>query len=319
MSVATGDDRVRQSRVHMGTIVTIEVVGHPPSQRARRERDQAIRRAFAWFEQVERCCSRFDAHSELRQLCTTHGTPVLVSRLLFEAVSFAVAVAQDTDGAFDPTVGTQMEARGFTRHYRTGATSPSALSSGHHGTFRDVVLNSDGPSIQLMQPLLLDLGAVAKGLAIDLAARELAPLVHFAIDAGGDLYLGGRNANDAPWTVGIKHPRQREQLLSRITVCDAALCTSGDYERRVDGDTMVGHGPSPGEHHLLNPHTGHSPQETISASVLAPTAMVADALATAACVLGSSAGVALLERHALRGCLVDTEMHCHFTKDWPDV
>jgi thiamine biosynthesis lipoprotein len=102
-------------------------------------------------------------------------------------------------------------------------------------------------------------------------------------------------------------------------VCDAALCTSGDYERRVDGDTTVGHSPSPGEHHLLNPHTGRSPQETISASVLAPTAMVADALATAAFVLGSSAGVALLERHALRGCLVDAEMTCHFTKDWPDV
>ena len=83
----------------------------------------------------------------------------------------------------------------------------------------------------LHRPLLLDLGAVAKGLAIDMAARELQPFENFAIDAGGDLYFGGCNAAGEPWSVGIRHPRG-DGLLDTLRVSDAAVCTSGDYERR---------------------------------------------------------------------------------------
>ena len=71
------------SRPRMGTVVTIEVVGHDRSQRARRDRDQRIERAFAWFDRVESVCSRFDASSELRRLCTTCRADVPVSPMLF--------------------------------------------------------------------------------------------------------------------------------------------------------------------------------------------------------------------------------------------
>ncbi len=140
--------------------------------------------------------------------------------------------------------------------------------------------------------------------------------MNFAIDAGGDLYLGGHNADDRPWDVGIRHPRIREQLLTKVMLTDAALCTSGDYERRVDDDDLASRGAPAGEHHLIDPTTGQSPCDAISVSVIAPTAMVADALGTAAFVLGCKPGIALLESHALRGCIVDAEMVCHTTKDW---
>src|SRR6185295_14473435 len=123
---------------------------------------------------------------------------------------------------------------------------------------------------------MLDLGAVAKGLAIDLAARELTPLENFAVDAGGDLFLGGVNDEGAPWTVGIRHPRGGAAPIDSVRVSNAAVCTSGDYERRS---------PS-GEHHLLDPRTGHPTNEVASVTTIGESAMVADALGTAAFVLG---------------------------------
>lgn len=296
----------------MGTVVTIEVVGHDRSARARRTRELAIDRAFDWFERVESVCSRFDAGSELRRLCATRGVDVGVSPMLFEAVRFAVAVAEETHGAFDPTVGARMEARGFNRDYRSGSVVGSEVRTDESVSFRDVVLNESARTVRLERALLLDLGAVAKGLAIDVAVQELRPLANFVVDAGGDVYCGGHNAAGQPWTVGIRHPRESHALLTRVTITDAALCTSGDYERRVADDTA-------GEHHVLDPSTGASPRDVISASVIAPTAMVADALGTAAFVLGCTDGVALLERHVLRACLVDAQLVRHTTSDWIDV
>ena len=296
----------------MGTVVTIEVVGYDRSARARRTRELAIDRAFDWFERVESVCSRFDAGSELRRLCATRGVDVEVSPMLFEAIRFAVAVAEETHGAFDPTVGARMEARGFNRDYRSGAVVGSEVRTDESVSFSDVVLNESARSVRLERALLLDLGAVAKGLAIDMAVQELRPLANFVVDAGGDLYCGGHNAAEQPWTVGIRHPRESHALLTRVAITDAALCTSGDYERRVADDTA-------GEHHLLDPTTGASPRDVISASVIDPTAMVADALGTAAFVLGCTDGVALLKRHELRACLVDAQLVRHTTPDWIDV
>lgn len=232
--------------------------------------------------------------------------------MLFEAVRFAVAVAEETHGAFDPTVGARMEARGFNRDYRSGAVMGSEVRTDEPVSYRDVVLNESARTVRLERALLLDLGAVAKGLAIDMAVQELRPLANFVVDAGGDVYCGGHNSAEQPWTVGIRHPREAQALLTRVTITDAALCTSGDYERRVADDTA-------GEHHVLNPSTGASPRDVISASVIAPTAMVADALGTAAFVLGCAEGLALLEHHELRACLVDAQLVRHTTPDWIDV
>lgn len=296
----------------MGTVITIDVVGHDRSGRARRSRDLAVERAFAWFDRVESVCSRFDAGSELRRLCATSGVDVVVSPMLFEAVRFAVAVAEETQGAFDPTVGARMEARGFNRDYRDGAVVCADVRADEPVSFRDIVLNVSARSVRLDRPVLLDLGAVAKGLAIDMAVQELRPLANFVVEAGGDLYCGGHNTVEQPWTIGIRHPRERNALLTCVSLTDAALCTSGDYERRVtDG--------AAGEHHVLTPATGVSPRDVISASVIAPTAMVSDALGTAAFVLGCAEGLALLEHHGLRACLVDAQIARHTTPDWIDV
>ena len=283
----------------MGTVVTIQVAGSGDDAEA------AIERAFGWFHEIEDRCTRFSARSELMQLTAQVGVAVPASPILFEAVNFALLVAEESGGAFDPTVGHRMAARGFNKEHRTGEIVPTALTPDRDVSYRDVELDPGRGTILLRRALTLDLGAVAKGLAVDTAARELEPFKNFSIDAGGDLYLGGLNPQGEPWSVGIRHPRQEGELIDRLLVSDQAVCTSGDYERRAAG----GEG-----HHILDPRKGVSPDAVASATVVAPIAMLADALATAAFVLGPNDGIAFLTRLGVEGLIFTTDLVRHETR-----
>ena len=294
----------------MGTVVTIQVVGHGEDEARRVERAECVARAAAWFHSIEKCCSRFDSESELRQLTDRVGAPVLVSPMLYEAIRFALSVAEESAGAFDPTVGQRMEARGFDRNYQTGQVVSSGIASSFLDgvSWRDVLLDAEARTVTLLKPLVLDLGAVAKGLAVDVAARELAPFENFAVDAGGDLYLGGHNVDGEPWSVGIRHPRENS-LIETLHVSNTAVCTSGDYERKSATDERV--------HHIMDARTGESAAALASVTVVAPSAMVADALATAAFALGLADGLRFLERQGVRGLMVTPSLERLETGSYP--
>jgi FAD:protein FMN transferase len=280
----------------MGTVVTFEVLGDTGDPATRIRHQDAIARAAEWFRHVEAICTRFNPDSELMRLSRRVGEPVPVSAVLFEAVRFALRVAEESGGAFDPTVGHRNAARGFDREFRSGQRLASTLVVEDEAVnFLDVHLDPGQGTITLDRPLTLDLGAVAKGLAIDLAARELREFSSFSIDAGGDLYLGGRNPANEPWSVGIRHPRDPARIFETVRVSNAAVCTSGDYERRSeDGLT----------HHIVDPRGEGFCSTVASATVVASSAMVADALATAAFVLGPIEGLRLLERNGVEGLIV---------------
>jgi thiamine biosynthesis lipoprotein len=157
--------------------------------------------------------------------------------------------------------------------------------------------------VTLRRPLLLDLGAVAKGFAIDLAAEELSGLAGFAVNAGGDVRVHGRNAAGEPWRIGVRHPRQPDELISALSLREGAVCTSGDYERR---SSQGGH--------ILEPATKSPAGSLVSVTVLAPTAMLADALSTAAFVLGPEAGVKFLEEQGGEGLLITDALERVSTK-----
>ena len=285
----------RRAEALMGTTVTIEVLAP--------DHDALIDRAFEWFHLVEETCTRFDPRSELCRLAVTTGVAVPVSRVLFEAVRFALHIAEVSHGAFDPTVGAELQRRGFDREHRTGERVPTLVDQEDDVSFRDVSIDEDAQTITLHRPLLLDLGAVAKGLAVDLAARELAPLRDFAIDAGGDLYLAGANHDGRPWSVGIRHPRQAGACIAAVRVSNQAVCTSGDYERT--------------KHHIIDPGSGKSPDGVASVTVVADSAMLADALATAAFVMGPDEGLPWLVRMGSEGLLVTDTLEVMKTDGWP--
>jgi thiamine biosynthesis lipoprotein len=300
------DEGYLRSVALMGTVVTVHVVGKLQDQQKIFQREAMVDRAFDWFRQIEQCCTRFDAQSELMQLTTQVGVPVPASAILYEAVQFALAVAEESGGAFDPTVGYAMETRGFDREYRTGHAIRTAIEPGYTISYRDVRLDPDRKTITLLRPLILDLGAVAKGLAIDLAVRELRPFENFAVDAGGDLYLGGCSPAGEPWSIGIRHPRRDNELIRSFTVSNRAVCTSGDYERQS---------PTEGKgHHILDPRKGKTAKDVASVTVVATTAMLADALATAAFVLGPNGGIQLFDRLGVEGLIISPALEQYATR-----
>jgi len=299
--------RYAQTRIFMDTAVAIEIVD-PPSAFSDAACAEAVNRAFEWFARVEASCSRFDPQSELRRLCARPGEAVTVSPLLFEALRFASEVAVASNGALDPTVGATLERAGFARNYRTGEWTPSGLDPAREISYRDMLLDAATGTVTLQRPLMLDLGAVAKGLAIDVASQELEPFPSFAIDAGGDVIVRGHDGSGAPWRIGVRHPRSPGALIDAIEVPEGtklAVCTSGDYERTA-GAT----------HHIVDPRprTDGAPRDLddiASVTVVAPTAMLADALATAAFVLGPTRGLQLLSAQGVEGLLVLPSLTTH--------
>jgi thiamine biosynthesis lipoprotein len=133
----------------------------------------------------------------------------------------------------------------------------------------------------------LDLGSIAKGYAIDQAIAELRArgVPAALIDLGGNIGVLGQPPSGRPWSVGIKHPRE-DSLIGLLRFKEGAIATSGDYDRyfEVEGQRVS---------HLLDPRTGFPAEDLYSVTVIAPNATAADALSTAAFVLGPERGMAL--------------------------
>jgi FAD:protein FMN transferase len=277
----------------MDTAVNVQVVTSQPREAV----EPAVQRALAWFETVERICTRFDPTSEVMQLLNQVGTPVKVSTLLFEVAAFAMSLAEQTEGAFDPTIGATMEQLGFNTNYRTGEAIHTPIDDDRASTsFKEVRLDRRAQTILLRRPLILDLNAVSKGAAIDLAGRELASYPDVSVEAGGDLVVRGHNQAGDLWHIGIQHPRAEGLLARTLRLTDTAVCTSGDYERRASSAGSEGH--------ILDGRTGQPVTDLASVTVVAPTAMAADGLSTAAMVLGRERGLRFLEAQGVGGLLI---------------
>lgn len=291
-----GDDmEIKKTKLGMGTFIEIQVVDANPEQL--RQMEISVDRAFQIFAAVERVCSRFSADSELSKASRKVGVAVQISPVLFETLRFALEMSRLTNGAFDPTIGKTQENIGFNRHYLTGLTINTPIEA--KATFRDIILDEAARTMQLLKPAVIDLGAVAKGFAIDMASNELRLFEGFIVNAGGDLYAGGLDESGSPWKIGIEHPDREGHMLGFVRLSNQALCTSGSYERISPN--------SPGVHHLINARTKRQATQWSSCSIVAPYAMMADAFSTAAFLLEPQDAEELINKANLYGVMFTSD------------
>ncbi|MDN3017340.1 FAD:protein FMN transferase [Paenibacillus sp. BSR1-1] len=229
------------------------------------------------------------------QACQKLRTPVEISPFLYEPLFFAMEMAKLTDGLFDPAIGKVIEKAGFNRHYLTGEKMQSKADES--ANYQDVGLNPETRTLTINKPMVIDLGAVAKGFAIDLAANELEDFERFIVNAGGDLFAGGMDEKHNKWKIGIQHPYLKGKIIETIQICNEAICTSGSYERRSPLNKEG--------HHIVNPKTKNSPNEWVSCSVIAPYAMMADAFSTVAFL---PEGQIVMENLELKGLFITPEL-----------
>ena len=156
-----------------------------------------------------------------------------------------------------------------------------------------------GRTIRFKKPGVgITLDGIAKGYIVDKASKVLTDLQikNHLINAGGDIRTSGANLDKKPWTVAIQDPQKKRQYPDIIQMTDGAIATSGNYEVYFDREKMF--------HHIVNPKTGMSPDLSASVSVLADTAMNADALSTSVFVMKPAAGIRLIDSMPSCECLV---------------
>jgi len=282
---------LRQSRLHrasatrsqLGTLVTVTVV-HPEAASARAMVDAA----FAEIERLEGLLSRHRPDTPLARLNqggVLHGAPPELTQVLGRALE----VASLSGGAFDVTVAPLLALYGA-RLQSPGAALPdpaevqAALSL---VDYRQVSVDRD--VITLGRPgAALTLDGIAKGYVVDRAVATLveAGAERVLLNAGGDVASGGGGGQREPWRVAVQDPRSADGSLGVVQLSGEAVASSGDYMQAYTPDRTL--------HHIVDPRTGRSPDHTSAVTVVAGSAMDADALSTAALVLGPEEGLALL-------------------------
>jgi thiamine biosynthesis lipoprotein len=226
-------------------------------------------------------------------IVATAAPPELID--LLEKARF---YAELSGGAFDPSIGPLVKLWGIGSEDARVPDQAEIEAVLPLINWRDIIIDREARTVFLNKPgMALDLGAIAKGYAADEAVRivEEAGLSRAIIDLGGNIFAygvkePGRNgAPDTPWRVGVQNPlEERGAYIGVLEVLNKTVVTSGMYERFLEtGGRRY--------HHILSPETGYpSDKGLLSVTIVADRSADADALSTAAFVLGYEAGSVLV-------------------------
>lgn len=270
----------KDTRVLMGTFVEVT---------------SADRRAagivFDEFIRLEKLLSAYDPHSELSRL-NRDGSIAAGDDLLF-IVRHSLRFWRDTQGAFDITVGPLIELWGFgDRQFRIPAAEAVSAALRQVGMDK-IIVQEDAHMIQFIIPgVQVNAGGIAKGYALDQAVLRLKQqgIASCLINAGGQVYALGQRSAGRPWKVALRDPRSRGVLQETIELRDSSVSTSGDYEQFFEADGIR-------YSHIFDPRSGYPVDNGVAAvTVIAADAVTADALSTAAFVLGPAPARALEQK-----------------------
>ncbi len=271
----------------MGTVARLEIRGQVNEAEA-----GAPGRVRESFAQVNALMSTWDANSELsRANRAPADSAVTLSPQLGDCLARALEMREASGGAFEPGAEPLMRLWGFYRRQgrlpdeaKLAALLPRLGAYRYESELRRFT--------KLESETAIDLGGIAKGYALDLAAKGLRDLglSSALVDLGGNLYCIGEAGPGRAWRVGIRDPADRNRLFASLDLKDEAVATSGSYERFVTID-----GKRYG--HIMNPATGRPAEGLLSATVVSKGATLGDGLSTALFVLGPKAAETLLLRY----------------------
>src|SRR6202453_4092536 len=270
----------------MGTRITVELWAEDTAKG-----NQAIDAVLDEMRHIDATMSTFKPTSEVSQVnAKAADGPMHISKELFDLLTTAKQYSEITDGAFDITYASVGYLYDFRKHIRPDdAEIAKALPA---IDYRHVLLDPKNQTVQFSQKgVRIDLGGIAKGYSVDCGIDVLKRLGYTRayVGAGGDSRIIGDRFGK-PWVVGIRDPMKGEgNVIARIPLVDAAISTSGDYERFFEENGVR-------YHHIIDPHTGHSASKVRSATVIGPYATRTDGLSKTAFVLGPDKALEIYNR-----------------------
>ncbi len=281
----------------MGTVAAVQCANHATAPQARDISQTA-------FDDLDRELSAWKSESVLMAVNRAAGTaePVPISPAFDTVLRFALTICKESDGAFNPLIGPVMRVWGFNGSdaRQTPPATDELLAAAALADWRSIefVALTNGAALRLRKPgMQLDLGAIAKGYAVDVAWERLKAAGHtnLLVDLGGNLRVIGEAApGRGGWRTGVRNPFAEGELIGKFLMRDGeAVATSGNYERFVEIEGVR-------YAHIMDSRTGKPVTGMAGATVVAPTAVLADALSTTLFILGPQRGTDFLRNHP--GC-----------------
>jgi FAD:protein FMN transferase len=265
----------------LGTLATLV-----SADRDRRDQAQAVLEAEV--DAIDRACSRFRLDSELSMVNRAGGRPVRVSKLCLEAVTAALRAAELTSGMVDPTVGTALQRIGYDRDFALiePGGPPIRVALRAAPGWQHVAVDRSESIIRMPKGVELDLGATAKALCADRAARRAAEITGTGVlvSLGGDVAVAGPPPEDG-WAVRVTH--HHADPVARggpvVAIRSGGLATSSTSVRRWQRGGWV-------MHHVIDPSTGAPAVEHWqTVSVAAGSCLDANIASCAAVIMGAPA------------------------------
>jgi len=297
----------KKDRILMDTLVAITVVSD-----SKDNAEKAIDAAFSEIEYLEKLSNHYSSDSEITRINRNAGiSEVKVSYDILKLLDKALHVSENTEGAFDVTMGPVIALYDFHKKIRPDdGMIKKTLSLVN---YREIIINRDRSTVLLKRKgMLIDLGGIAKGYAADKAAETLKKqgVRSGLVAVAGDIKAFGLKPDGKPWKIGIRNPEsgdKEDDIMATIELKDMAISTSGDYERFfISGGKRY--------HHLLDPKTGLSAQECRSVSIITKEGAFTDAFATGIFILGPEQGVKVLDKLGFEGMIIDSQGKSHLTQ-----
>ena len=293
----------KQEQTIMGTLVSVEL-WHDKRLQA----EKCISLVMTNMRRIDSAMSPYKADSELSQLNRTAANrAVKVSQELFQLISQANRISEQTEGKFDISFASAGRLYDYRKATRPNNNELKQLLPAIN--YRHIQLNARKQTIRFLHPqVYIDLGGIAKGHAVDQAIRILQQcgIKQALVSAGGDSRILG-DKQGLPWMTGIRHPRQKNGYVVVLPLTDTAISTSGDYERYFIEDGVR-------YHHIISPQSGLPARTARSVSVLGQDATTTDALSTAIFVMGPEKGLQTIERlPGFEAIIIDATGKMHYS------
>lgn len=271
--------------------------------------NQYLNAAQGEIERIERLISSWDANSQTAEINRQSGIkPVKVAKELYELIARSIEISKITQGAFDISYAALDPVWFFDGRMKAVPSESERLKSVQNIGFKDLVLNAKEQTVYLPKKgMKIGFGAIGKGFAADATKKLMKSLGVSSgiINASGDLTSWGKKPDGTDWQVGISNPENPTKVFSWFPVRDAAVATSGNYEKYV---TLEGKQYS----HIMDPRTGMPVSGIKSVTVFAPNAELADAFATAVFIMGIDTGIDTISQLPGMSCIiVDAENNIH--------
>jgi thiamine biosynthesis lipoprotein len=263
-----------------------------------------LERALGEIRRLETVMTTWRPDSELSRVNAAAGrSAVPVSPETLDVVKKSLWVSKLSGGVFDVTFEAMHGLWKFDEDLEPVVPPADAIERARRLIdYRKIRIDDEAHTIRLDRAgMRMSLGGIAKGYAVDAAARVLDAegLTSFFVQAGGDLYVRGKKPDGTPWRVGARDPRGNgpSDYFAFVEVEDHAFSTAGDYERSFVKDGVR-------YHHILDPRTGRPATASRSVTIWAKDAFTADAIDDAVFILGPEKGIALVDAIEDAGALI---------------